>query len=73
MFQKLLETIPALLSFLLKPSNVMLKTVSGSLSAEAEVSSEEPVKKKHKSRNREAASQRLLAIGQKIKHVTITG
>lgn len=34
---------------------------------------EEPVKKKQKGRRREEASQRLLAVGHKIKHVFISG
>ncbi|XP_074531707.1 piezo-type mechanosensitive ion channel component 1 [Halichoeres trimaculatus] len=42
-------------------------------SAEAEAPSEKPVEKKHKSRNREAASQRLLAVGQKIRHFIVSG
>ncbi|XP_041645226.1 piezo-type mechanosensitive ion channel component 1 isoform X2 [Cheilinus undulatus] len=35
--------------------------------------SEESTKKKHKSKKREAASQRLMAMGQKIKHVAVSG
>ncbi|XP_039639627.1 piezo-type mechanosensitive ion channel component 1 isoform X3 [Perca fluviatilis] len=34
---------------------------------------EEPVKKKPKGRRKEAASQRLLAVGHKIKHVFVSG
>lgn len=42
--------------------------------AESTDSSEEPAKKKkEKGRRREAASKRLIAVGQKIKHVCITG
>ncbi|XP_034538347.1 piezo-type mechanosensitive ion channel component 1 [Notolabrus celidotus] len=41
--------------------------------AEDEVTDEDPVKKKHKSKKREAASQRLMAIGKKIQHVTVSG
>ncbi|XP_042289205.1 piezo-type mechanosensitive ion channel component 1 isoform X1 [Thunnus maccoyii] len=41
--------------------------------AETADSSEEAIKKKQKGRRREAASQRLLAVGHKIKHVLISG
>ncbi|XP_060896547.1 piezo-type mechanosensitive ion channel component 1 isoform X3 [Labrus mixtus] len=41
--------------------------------ADTDVPSEEPMKKKQKRKRAEVASQRLLAIGQKIKHVVISG
>uniref|UniRef100_UPI0037E95548 piezo-type mechanosensitive ion channel component 1 isoform X2 n=1 Tax=Semicossyphus pulcher TaxID=241346 RepID=UPI0037E95548 len=41
--------------------------------AETDVPSEEPEKKKHKLKKREAASQRLLAVGQKIQLAVTSG
>ena len=41
--------------------------------AETTDPSKEPVKKKKKGRRREAALQRLLAVGHKIQHVLISG
>ena len=48
-------------------------TVPEEPTAETTDPCEEPVKKKPKGRRKEAASQRLLAVGHKIKHVFVSG
>nr|XP_033468806.1 piezo-type mechanosensitive ion channel component 1 isoform X1 [Epinephelus lanceolatus] len=57
-----------------QPKQQRSKAVSVESTAETEEPCEEPMKKKkQKGRRAEAASQRLLAVGQKIKHVLISG
>nr|XP_046257127.1 piezo-type mechanosensitive ion channel component 1 isoform X2 [Scatophagus argus] len=58
-----------------QPKQQRSKVVSaqGEPTAETADSCKEPVKKKQKGRRTEAASQRLLAVGRKIKHVCVSG
>ncbi|KAE8280232.1 Piezo-type mechanosensitive ion channel component 1 [Larimichthys crocea] len=60
-----------------KPKQLKQQKSKGKIPVEATAESadcgEEPLKKKKKGRRRELASQRLMAAGQKIKHVFISG
>ena len=54
-------------------SLVLVPTVTVELLSETADPCEEPVKKKQRGRRSEAVSQRLLAVGNKLKHVFISG
>lgn len=72
-FKLSLRFISLWCEFCLNPSLVVVLTVPVEPTPGTADPCEEPVKKKQAGRRREAASQRLLAVGHKIKHVFISG
>ncbi|XP_029962928.1 piezo-type mechanosensitive ion channel component 1 isoform X3 [Salarias fasciatus] len=55
------------------PSSALSGTISGGAGAEPEDQKDQKDQKKKRSRRREAASQRLTAVGNKIQHVLLAG